>query len=80
MARYLLTQDWPIASFAIPANTILDSSDWQWNSVPLPSSLPISAMALDQSAYDALVKQHPYYLIQSASDSSINRHADKKRN
>jgi hypothetical protein len=77
MARYILTEGWFVGSFLIPAGTILDSSDWQWNQMPLPASLPISVAALDQDAYDELLRQYPYFAYRIlTSGENITRTGD----
>jgi hypothetical protein len=61
MPRYRLLEPWPINGGAclVPAGTILDGNDLQWNGIPLPSALPLCAMPLDPQAYREMKRQHP---------------------
>jgi len=74
--RFQLTQDWPVGALLVPARTILDQRNWRWTGVALPWPPPVTAMALDQEAYDELLKHHPHHLVQSVP--GIERHGDKK--
>ena len=57
--KYKLTGDLHIdGAFIVPAGTIIDGNDPQWNSIPIPLPLPPMAQALDQDAYDALAVAH----------------------
>jgi hypothetical protein len=80
MMRFqLANHGWPIAGgLLIPEGTILDRDDWSWNGAALTWPPPINAIALDQSAYDELLRHYPYFRIQSRPDAGINRHADPK--
>jgi hypothetical protein len=78
--RFMLGEPWPCSGGAmlIPAGTILDSDDWSWNGVALTWPPPINAIALDQSAYDELLRHYPYNRIQARQDAGIDRHGDPK--
>ena len=55
--KFVLLGDWPVTSgLCIPAGTILDGENLQWNGMQLPTPLPMNAKALDQPAYDAMVR------------------------
>ena len=57
--KYKLTGDLHLAgAFIVPAGTIIDGNDPQWNSIPIPLPMPPMAQALDQDAYDALAVAH----------------------
>jgi hypothetical protein len=61
--RWELTAPWPgPRGILIPAGTIIDGTDPQWNGEPLPFPLPMEAKALDQAAADALARWHPHHL------------------
>ena len=62
--RFELLGDWPASRGAsgicIPAGTVLDGNDLQWNGVPLRAPLPLNVKALDVDAANALVRWHPH--------------------
>jgi len=77
MARFQLCQHaWPIEGGAklVPVGTMLDRDDWQWNGSPLPWPPPVNAMALDQEAYDALLRHYLYWQVVSVD--GVRRHGD----
>jgi hypothetical protein len=79
MKYQLVHHGWPIEGGAklIPVGTVLDGDDWTWQGSTLPQPPPINCIALDQSAYDELLKHYPYYphLILSGPDV-LRRHGD----
>ena len=76
MARYQLTGAWPIEGGAklVPVGTVLDTEEWTWNGVALPWPPPVNALALDQEAYDALLRHYLYWQLLSAG--GVQRHGD----
>lgn len=54
---------WPISnpSTCVPAGTLIDGNDPNWNGTPLPIPLPMNAKALDQDAADALGRWYPHH-------------------
>jgi hypothetical protein len=55
---FQLTRDWPTrgGALTVPAGTFIDGNNPQWRGTPLPSQMPIDAKALDQDAYNALLR------------------------
>ncbi len=82
MKFQLLAPGWPVKGGAVlvPAGTILDRADWQWLGIALPWPPPINAMALDQEAYDELLKHHwsDAHRLMTPAGGGINRHGDFK--
>jgi hypothetical protein len=78
--RFGLSGPWPVQGGAmlIPAGTILDRDDWKFNGVALTWPPPMNAVAMDQDAYDALLKHYEYFRILTRPDAGINRHGDPK--
>ncbi|MGA8293008.1 MAG: hypothetical protein WB820_10965 [Rhodoplanes sp.] len=82
MARYqIIGQGWPVGPYRIPAGTVLDRADWQWNGLALPRPPPLDVvMCLDQAAYDEMVEHYELYAfrILTPPNSDIDRHGDQK--
>jgi hypothetical protein len=61
--KFQLTQGWPVGSWLIPADTVIDGNDLKWNgSIPLPLPLPMDARPLDAEAVAALRTWYPNHL------------------
>jgi hypothetical protein len=56
-----LNGPWPICGgrILVPASAILDRASWVFNGIDLPYPPPIEAVALDQAAFDELLKFYP---------------------
>lgn len=58
--RFQMLTDWPVngGALIVPAGTTLEANlanpDFRLNGVKLPETLPLTAIALDQDAYDAM--------------------------
>jgi hypothetical protein len=76
--RFQLLGDWPINGGAtlIPQGAMMDRADWKWNGFQLPWPPPINAMALDNEAYDELLKHYERHRIMSIK--GVSRHGDLK--
>lgn len=55
---FQLMGPWPVngGALTVPAGTFIDGNDPQWCGMRLPSVMPIDAKALDQDAYNALLR------------------------
>jgi hypothetical protein len=63
---------WSVGAFLVPQGTILDSTNWTWHGMPLPSPPPVNAAAMDQEAFNELLKHYPANRILIAGEN-INR-------
>jgi hypothetical protein len=81
MARYEVAgRGWPVGPHVIPAGTVLDTADWEWEGLALPRPPPIDAvLCLDQAAYDEMVKHYEAYAfrILTTPDADIDRREDQ---
>jgi len=56
---FQLLEPWLVGQFAIPAGTVLDGDDPQWNGIRLPFPFPLASVrCLTQEAYAAHVAAH----------------------
>lgn len=58
--KFQLTGDWPCGQWLVPAGTIIDGTAPMWNGIALPLPLPLTCIALDVEAANALVGWHPH--------------------
>jgi hypothetical protein len=64
MMRFqVIGQGFVVGQYLIPPDTYLDSEDWQWNGIALPTPLPLCLRPLDAEAYRELLKWHPAHLV-----------------
>ena len=63
---FRLTQDWPVGSaggtrldITVPTGVQIDGTNPQWQGTPLPSMMPITAIAMDEEAALALMEWYP---------------------
>lgn len=62
--RFQMLTDWPVngGALIVPAGTTLEANlanpDFRLNGVKLPEQMPLTAIALDQDAYDAMCRWH----------------------
>jgi hypothetical protein len=75
MSKIQLMQDWPAIHHLapIPAGTVLDLEQWQWQGFLLPPFPPVTALALSQKAHDELCRWHSRYKVLSEPESPIAR-------
>lgn len=65
--RFSMTSDWPVngGALIVPVGTVLEANlanpDFQYNGTKLPETMPLTAMALDQDAYDAMCDWYPQH-------------------
>ena len=81
MARYEVTgRGWPVGPHVIPAGTVLDTADWEWEGLALPRPPPIDAVVcLDQAAYNEMVEHYELYefRILTSPNAEIDRRGDQ---
>ncbi|WP_426410037.1 hypothetical protein [Bradyrhizobium ganzhouense] len=58
--KYQLTSDWPCGQWLVPTGTIIDGNNPQWNGTKLPLAMPLTCIALDVEAANALVEWHSH--------------------
>ena len=75
MKFFMHRHGWSCGAFLVPEGTTLDRTDWTIHGMPLPWPPPPNALALDQEAYDEMLRYYPHYVIMTA-DPAINRHGD----
>ena len=76
--RYQLTGDWPVQHHLapIPAGTVIDTASAEWAFLA-GRPPPPNAMALDQEAYDELLRSYGHdRVLTPAYGNDIRRHGD----
>lgn len=79
--RFQLSRDWPVGARVIPVGTFLEIRDGKLYAAgspdELPLPLPLEAIPQDQTAYDEILRQHPYQAHRILTyDPNIDRHGD----